>query len=310
MLPVSEPNLHGREREYVYHAVQSGWVSGGGAYVDKFENMVAKACGVQWAVAVLTGSAALHLALEVQHTRDQIGVHRMPSLMFCAAANAIIQSGGKPYFHEVEERWTPDFNRIGKKVIDAAPSIGMPIVADPGVLICLSFNGNKNITTGQGGAVLGNDLGLETEVRHLAGVAKKSNYEVDAVGFNYRMPNPNAAIGCAQMERLDEFLVKKQEIFERYKEAGFELVYSSWMALWKCPEGRTSEFLNQLWNKDIGARPFWKPLHLQFPYRNFLRDADLRHTEELAERLICLPCSTTLDERNQDRVIECVHSIW
>jgi dTDP-4-amino-4,6-dideoxygalactose transaminase len=189
-------------------------------------------------------------------------------------------------------------------VFDAAPAIGQTFYGSE--LACLSFNGNKTITTGQGGAVVGDCPKKELKVRHLAKVAKVRNYEVDEIGFNYSMPNLNAAMGCAQMERLDEFLESKRKIMARYRDAGLELVASRWMALWETENApRALVFLHEA---GIEARPFWVPLYRQQPYKNCLRDLT-PNTESLWRRLVCLPCSTGLTRDDQDKVLACVSSL-
>jgi perosamine synthetase len=188
-------------------------------------------------------------------------------------------------------------------VIDAAPMLGNLLDGDgDGPMACLSFNGNKTITTGQGGAVVGDDPEQERQVRHLASVAKSGPYEFDRPGFNYRMPNLNAAMGCAQMERLEEFRAAKVLTMQRYRQAGLDMLPSGWMAVWYAGDNRMTKImhLNAL---GIDARPFWKPLHLQAPYRDCPR-APLPSTEAIWDKLICLPCSTNLTAEDQDRVIE------
>jgi dTDP-4-amino-4,6-dideoxygalactose transaminase len=169
----------------------------------------------------------------------------------------------------------------------------------------LSFNGNKTITTGQGGAVLGDNPDLEWVVRHLANVAKTDKYEHDAIGFNYRMANLNAAMGCAQMERLREFIDRKQAVWGRYRESLPMLAtHSAWMSIAKIGHDK----IPALREKDIDARPFWKPLHLQEPYQGCAKTL-LGNTNALWQKLVCLPCSVSLTEEQQDRVIEACVSL-
>ncbi len=298
MIPLAEPNLIGKEQEYVADAIASNWVSGGGQYVERFERMVAKACGRKWAVATLTGTAALHAALRVSGVRKGDFI-RMPSMTFMGAANAVLYCGAEPEFIDIDTGWSPTVSWVGR-VADAAPAIGFHWPNDIH-LACLSFNGNKTVTTGQGGAVVGNRPEDRERVLHLVSVAKTDGYECDEVGFNYRMPNVNAAIGCAQMERLDEFWTDKKRIISRYKEAGLGMVDGNWMALWRVSD--RPRIIHHLRAAKIDARPFWKPLHMQRPYKIFEREA-LPNTEALWDKLICLPCSTNLTQADQDKVIK------
>lgn len=300
MIPLCEPDLTGKEREYVAEAVASGWVSGGGPFVERFEEMVAKACGRQWCVATITGTAALHVALRARGLRPEDRIS-MRAMTFIATANAAVYIGAWPRFVDIDDHWTPDFSLIGGEdgVADAAPAIGATAVAEG--MACLSFNGNKTVTTGQGGAVVGDDLADERRIRHRVNVCKTGPYEYDAIGFNYRMPNLNAAMGCAQMERLPEFLGRKRAIMARYSDAGLDLVPSQWMAVAKLDNRDFA--LHALCEQGIDARPFWKPLHLQPPYRDCRRDP-LPNTEAIWDKLVCLPCSSSLTRTDQDKVIK------
>lgn len=301
MIPLCEPDLTGKEREYVAEAIASGWVSGGGPYVERFERMVADACGARWAVATLTGTAALHVALKATGMYRRIDSYKMRSMTFIGAANAVRYCGAEPYFVDIEDDWTPDYSRVGR-VWDAAPAIGAFAVDED--LACFSFNGNKTVTTGQGGAVAGNDRKMEERVHHLVNVAKRGPYSHDDVGFNYRMANINAAMGCAQMERLPFFMERKRRIMARYREAGIDLITSMWMAVMKTDDpDRTIIGL-----EGIYARQFWKPVHRQLPYHDCPR-YDLPNTEAIWDKLVCLPCSTNLTEAGQDKVIKCVESL-
>ena len=297
MIPVAEPNLTGKEQEYVRAVIASGWVSGGGSFVERFEEMVARATEREWCVATVTGTAALHVALAA------VGVNKtsyvtLPSYTFIASANAISYLGAEVRFTDRPPVWSIDATLLvpdrGLAVCDAAPGIGNLNATSQGWLATLSFNGNKTITTGQGGAVVGDDKVLEQRVRHLSCVAKTGHYKHDAVGFNYRMSNINAAVGCAQMERLDDFVARKKAILRRYQGAGLKLLPSSWMAV-AAMDGQE--------NETFETRPFYTPLHLQEPYKDCKQP-------EIAPmgKTVCLPCSTGLSEAEQNEVIKICES--
>lgn len=299
MIPLCTPNMSYREVELASQAIGDGMVSGG-PYVDQFEAMVAKKTGKKWCVATQTGTAALHLALSLNVADAFI----MPSYTFIAAANVASHLGKDIVFRDIEENWSPDYSFVAT-VCDAAPAIskfseinwrGGPDLA------CLSFNANKVITTGQGGAVVGDNPELGRKIRHLATVCKSGTYTHDGIGFNYRMSNINAAVGVGQMERLDELQENKDNIISYYKASGLKMMSSCWMALWETDnrDKKISE-LNRL---GIEAKPFWKPLHLQEPYKYCKTEGALPRTEELWKKMICLPCSTHLTRQDQDKVIE------
>ncbi|GAB7021547.1 LegC family aminotransferase [Salidesulfovibrio brasiliensis] len=275
-IPLHEPTFGGAETELLIKCVESTFVSSVGAYVDEFERRLAEFTGAARAVAVVNGTAALQVALDV------CGVERgdevlMPALTFVATANAASYLGAVPHFVDSEEHtFGVDPVRLREHLVSAAEvrdgvclnrSTGRPIralvpvhvfghpcdvealaeVCDDysitlvedaaeslgswrdgthtgrfGRCSAVSFNGNKIITTGGGGAVLTNDEALADRIRHLTTTAKvphKWEYRHDAAGYNFRMPNINAALGCAQMDQLEGFIAAKRTLAERYAQA-------------------------------------------------------------------------------------------
>lgn len=211
-------------------------------------------------------------------------------------------------------------------VTDSAAALGSRYKGRPSGdlgadLAVYSFNGNKTVTAGGGGAIAGSDTALLDLVRHLTTTARIGpDYTHDRVGFNYRMTNIQAAVGCAQMESLDEFVAKKRRIAQRYDDglAGqlemqafpdpdwsesakwFTGVLLSAAAAEKLPSIRTA-----LREDGIDARPFWKPVHLQPPYQDCPVE-DMARTDDIWSRILTLPCSTSLTDVEQDTVIEAV----
>ena len=202
-------------------------------------------------------------------------------------------------------------------VVDAACAIGATFegqnfgsLAD---LSVLSFNGNKTITCGGGGAVVGNDEELLSHVRHLTTTARVwPDYDFDEVGFNYRMTNIQAAVGVAQMERLDNFIEIKRKVRSYYEEKLEELAKDKGLTFFPTTEGSSCWFsgivlpegseLNtakdicaKLKEDGIEARSFWKPVHLQKPYENCPKSS-VDVAEKLWQRIITLPCSTNIND--------------
>lgn len=271
-----EPEFCGREKEYVADCIQSGWVSSVGKYVDRFESMLADYTGAKRAIAVVNGTAALHVCLKLCDVQPGDEV-LCPALSFVATANAISYCQAIPHFVD-SERYTlgldprklddylrevvtlrngAAWNRYSRRRIKAVVpmhTLGHPVDLDSLIEVCerfritliedaaeslgsyykrrhtgtfgkmsaLSFNGNKIITTGGGGAILTNDDALADRAKHVTTTAKKSHrweYVHDEVAFNYRMPNLNAALGCAQLERLDEMRSRKRELARRFADA-------------------------------------------------------------------------------------------
>lgn len=278
--PLHVPSFEGNEWTYVKECLDTGWVSSAGAFVDRFERQLEEVTGIPHAVAVVNGTAALHVALHLAGVRpgDEVVV---PALTFVATANAVSYCGAIPHFADSErETLGIDPHRLDRYLADtvvvqdgqptnrhtgrplraviAMHTFGHPVDLDPLVGVCedydlvliedaaealgslykgrhvgacgrlstLSFNGNKTITTGGGGAVLTGDSDLARRAKHLTTTAKVPHrwaYVHDEIGYNYRLPNINAALGCAQLERLPEFLEQKRRLANRYREVFAEI---------------------------------------------------------------------------------------
>ncbi len=212
-------------------------------------------------------------------------------------------------------------------IVDAACAIGAKYhdkdfgqLAD---LSVLSFNGNKTVTCGGGGAVVGASDKLLELVRHLTTTARVwPDYDFDMVGFNYRMTNVQAAIGCAQMERVESFVERKRYVRRVYEEALSDISdfttfpttagASCWFSGIVTPEGysfdKTKEIASRIREKGIDAKTFWKPIHHQKPYADVPMET-LQVTDEIWERIITLPCSTGITDDELTQVIAAVRKI-
>ena len=224
-----------------------------------------------------------------------------------------------------------DMDRLGA----LAKQYGLPIVADAAAalgatykgravaelgadLTVFSFNGNKTVTAGGGGAVAGNDEKLCRRVRHLTTTARcGTDYDHDEVGFNYRMTNLQAAVGCAQLEQLDRFVAAKQRIATTYNEALADLPHvglfpappwatsACWFSGVTVSAPDTAALIPLLRADGIDARPFWKPIHLQVPYADAPR-GPLAVTDATWKTILTLPCSTALTHEEQHTAIAAV----
>lgn len=229
---------------------------------------------------------------------------------------------------------TPDMDAVRR----VADGYGLPVIADAACAIgatyrgrplattadavCLSFNGNKTLTCGGGGLVLSRDQKLVERVRHLSTQARPGgSYEHDDRGFNFRMTNLEAAVGCAQLARLDQLVGAKRAIRRRYDDAlvgrfGLRALpspawceSSCWLSGVLLEEGVSAgQTAASLQAAGIGARPFWKPLHLQTPYAESPRSA-MPVCESIWDRVLTLPCSTGLSQHEQERVIDRVPTV-
>jgi len=364
-LSLHEPLFEGNEWEYVKDTLDTGWVSYAGTYVTKFEGLLAEKCQVKHAISVVSGTAALHMALllsDVQRDQEIL----VPSLTFVASANAVSYCGAIPHFIEcsratlgvdpeklrdyladISER-KPDgtYNKsTGRRIAAIIPVhvFGHPVDMDPLLelardydirviedaaeslgslykghacgsisdIAALSFNGNKIVTTGGGGAILTNNDELARKARHLTTTAKQPHkwaFEHDAIGYNYRMPALNAALGCAQLEKLDEFVKAKRHLADLYEH---ECKEHNNIAFCKEPEGTQSNYwlnavlidgisnterdkiLQSLHDRGYLCRPVWKPMH-QLAMFKTCPSMELSVTEQLSEQLINLPSSVGL----------------
>jgi len=213
-------------------------------------------------------------------------------------------------------------------IADAAAALGATYKGRPigglATLSALSFNGNKTITCGGGGMVISGREDLLKRAAHLNTTARSGpSYIHDEAAFNYRMTNIQAAVGVAQVERLDTFLAAKRSIFKHYTEALSDLPgmtpfpVAEWAdsACWFSgmvvdKADHLPPLLKALNEAGIQGRNFWVPMHLQPPYQDCPRGGSLAFSEDLAPRVLTLPCSTHLSKADQTKVIKTVRQAW
>ncbi len=362
-----EPSFSEREQQLVKDCLDSGYVSSVGEHVDRFELQLAEYLGADYVVAVVNGTAALHISLLLAGVvvSDEVII---PALSFVATANAVRYCGATPHFVDSEPHtlgigpaklsdylaeilqldggvWRNKntgcrvsaivaMHTLGHPVDMGALNIvaaryGLPVIEDAAEslgscykgkmtgtlasIAAISFNGNKIITTGGGGAIVIRDKQLAVRAKHLTTTAKISHaWEIahDETGFNYRMPNLNAALGCAQLERITAFIEQKRRLADAYSDAFFSV---TGISVFQEPEfSRSNYWLNALLldeadldkrnavlkllnNEAIMARPVWTLMHKLPMYRDNPR-MDLSVVEDLEQRLICIPSSPFLIE--------------
>jgi len=364
-LPLHAPEFEGHEADYVRDCIETGWVSTAGAYVGRFERALEAFTGVDHAIAVVNGTAALHMSLMLAGVGPGDEV-LTPALTFVATANAVSHCGARPHFVDAcPDRLAVDavaleahlqavariqdgrcVNRTTGATLraltvthvfgipadlpaladvcarwnlalveDAAEALGSTQdgvhVGGAGLAAALSFNGNKIVTTGGGGAILTRDPDVAGRARHLTTTARRGGgwtYDHDAVGWNYRLPNLNAALGVAQMERLPDMLARKRVLADRYAAAFADL---KGVRILTEPAGcRTNAWLNALvlarpdravrdailerLNADgVQVRPLWTLMHRLPMYADAPRAA-LPVAEALEDAVINLPSSAAL----------------
>ncbi|MEV1328696.1 aminotransferase class I/II-fold pyridoxal phosphate-dependent enzyme [Micromonospora costi] len=321
---LSPPDVGPLEESYLVEALRSGWVAPAGPALQAFEREVAARVGTGGAVAVSSGTAALHLALLGVGVGPGDAVI-VPTLTFIATANAVRYIGARPVFVDCDpqtgnvdvglvadlmHRLRSRGERIGAVVpvdmfgscaeygelVPLCMEAGVPLVEDAaealgasyrgrpagsfGRAAALSFNGNKIMTTSGGGMLVSDDLELLARARHLATQAREPTpyYEHRETGYNYRLSNLLAALGRAQLIRLDGMIARRRHLRDRYAKVfapvpgvrllGIEDVESNcWLTVISVDEERSgwraAELATHLAQREIETRPVWKPMHLQ-----------------------------------------------
>lgn len=188
-----------------------------------------------------------------------------------------------------------------------------------GTVGCFSFNGNKIITTGGGGMIVTNNEKLAARLKHLTTQARTSEFEYDhdGIGYNYRLTNIQAAMGVAQMERLDEFIARKRKNAPLYKTllCNTPHVQFLWEKPWaksnfwfytvRVPKTHQRSLMNYLLSKKIQVRPLWKPIHTLPMYKKF-QTYKIKEAQKAYETCINLPCSVTLMKKEIEFITECI----
>ena len=357
-LPLMEPDLNGNELSYVQDCINTNWISSQGPYVARFEQMFAHLYSDMHALAVSSGTAGLHIALEALGISEGDEVI-VPNITFAATANAVLYLNATPVLCEIdEETWCLDVSKAKdlisprtKAIIpvhlygqscdmdqiiklanehklmiieDCAEAIGtkwknklVGTFADASVF---SFFGNKTITTGEGGMIIFSNIEKMKNAKTLRdhGMSSTQRYWHDRVGYNYRLTNLQAAVGLAQLERLQEFIERKVDIAKRYKSILFdeqfikrlpneasEVFHSHWLYTIQLDEFVNSEQVGlDLLNYGIETRPTFFPLHKMPPYKNFRRSKSLKHSNNFSKQAISLPSFPGLTNSNIDYIAQ------
>ena len=361
ILPLHEPRFLGNERKYVMDCIDSTFVSSVGQYVIDFEEKIKAYTGAKYAIAVVNGTAALHLSLILAGVKSNDLVVTQ-ALSFVATANAIKYAGATPYFADVDREtlgmspkalrkfldhvevrnnipyYIPTGQKVGAVVpmhtfgfpceidviADLCSDYNIPLIEDAaeslgsiykerhtgtfGLLGAYSFNGNKTITSGAGGIIVTNDDTLGPLAKHLSTQAKqphKWEYKHDMLGYNYRCPNLNAALACAQLEKLEDFIADKRELAGKYK----VFFQSENIAFIEEPEHtRSNYWLNailmeskeerdlflQVTNEaGVMTRPVWALLHRLEYLKDSMHDS-LENSLYIEDRLVNIPSSVRI----------------
>jgi len=360
------PVFYGKEKEYLEDCIDTTFVSYVGKYVTKFEEMTAQYTGAKYAIAVVNGTAALQIALQLAGVESGDEVITQP-LTFVATANAIVLAGAEPVFIDVDKdtlgmspaalrSWLKKnvelYEKNGKiqpvntstskriaaivpmhtfghpcridKIKTIADEYNIPLIEDSaeslgsfykgrhtgtfGLAGIFSYNGNKAITTGGGGMIITNDEHFAKQAKHITTTAKVPHpweYYHDEVGYNYRLTNVSAAIGVAQMEKINDYLANKRDTAEKYAlfcaENGIEFIKEP-------EETRSNYWLNAIILKDrkerdafleysnargVMTRPAWHLMNKLVMYQQCQHDG-LSNSKLLEDCVVNIPSGVRL----------------
>jgi perosamine synthetase len=348
-IPWTEPVYWGKEREYILEALDSSWISGG-YFVDKLESQFVNWTSCQNALAVSNGTSALQLAFIGASISpgDEIIV---PGFCFLAAANVALNMGAIPVFADVDPNtWCITAGNIEKvitsktkaviavhtygnscemdKIVDLCSKGNICVIEDVaeslgtkykgkltgtfGDINCFSFQATKTITTGEGGMVLTKDNAIAERMRlYRSHGMGKTRYFHDVPGLNFRLTNIQAALGCAQFEKIEDIIEARKRVYLKYKNIlnsadGVELQqYSSnvdpvvWAISIKLstkffPNGR-DKIIDNMLKLNIETRPgFYPASSMKHIYR--IKDSDIPIAKILGNTVISLPSSPNLTE--------------
>lgn len=358
-IPLVEP-VNGNELAYLADCIRQGWVSSKGAYVKKFEEMLASWCCVRHAVAVSSGTGALHLALQALGIGpgDEVIV---PALSYVASANAILYTGAQTVFVDIDPKtWNFNLSLVEAKItnktraimvvhlyghlvemdglLEIARKYHLWVVEDAcealgaeykglqagtiGDVGCFSFYANKLITTGEGGMLVTDNDTLAEKARSLRNqAADGKGYHYTQIGFNYRMSNLQAAVGVAQMEQIEKFIVARRRVVQLYDQflegiPGITLYQEPdwgknvcWLysVLIEDDYGPSRDgLINRLEENGIESKPFFEPL-TTLPH--FYNGEVFPVAQSLSKRGISLPSSINLSIEQVEYITQIIRKI-
>lgn len=366
-IPVNEPMLDGNEKKYLLECIETGWISSEGPFVKEFEQKFAARVNRKHGIAVCNGTAALDAAIEALGIGPGDEVIMPTFTIISCIGQIVRSGAKPVLVDSDPLTWNMDVGQIEAKITERTKVImvvhifGLPVDIDPvldiakrhglkvledaaqmigqtykgnpcgsfGDISTFSFYPNKHITTGEGGMIVTNDDSLAEDCRSLRNLCFQPHkrFVHERLGWNLRMTNLQAALGLAQLERLDEFVLRKREMGRRYTELfsetqGIQLplqhtdfaaniywVYG--LVLDESVHMNAEEVMKRLADKAIGTRPFFYPMHQQpVLQRMGLFDGE---SYPVAERLyrqgFYLPSGLALTDEQLDRCVDNVHEL-
>jgi perosamine synthetase len=373
-IPVNEPLLNGREKEYVNKCIESGWISSEGPAVHKFEQLFSARVNRQHGIAVCNGSVALDAAVAALRIGPGDRVI-MPAFTIISGAAAIVRAGAIPVLVDSDPlTWNMDLNHFEDRIkaevkrnenrlkaIMVVHTYGLPVDLDPvlaaakkyglqiiedaaemhgqtykgepcggfGDISTFSFYPNKPITTGEGGMIMTDSPAIADRCRSLRNLCfdAERRYIHEDLGWNFRMSNLQAALGLAQLERLDEFVEKKRAMGRKYSNLlrnvpGILLplpstsyaqnIYWVYGIVLQPEVSFDATFaMDQLKKRGIQTRHFFYPMNKQpvFTRRGLFAGESYPVAESLAERGFYIPSGLAITRKQQEDVAQAIKEI-
>ncbi len=367
-IPVNEPLLNGNEKKYLMQCIDTGWISSEGPFVKEFEEKFAKRAGRKYGISVCNGTAALEAAIFTLDIRKGDEVIMPSFTIISCASAIIRAGGIPVLIDSERETFNMDVNLIREKITDRTRAImvvhiyGLPVDMDPvmalaeefnlkiiedaaeqigqtyngkpcgsfGDISTFSFYPNKHITTGEGGMVVTDSEELAERCRSLRNLCFQpaKRFVHKELGFNFRMTNLQAGLGLAQLERLDEFILKKRKMGKLYNEllkdiSGFSLPLAKksfaeniyWvygLVLDESIKLNADEVMKTLTGKGIGTRPFFYPMNMQpvFHRMGLFNDEKYPVAEKLSDRGFYIPSGMALSESQINKTAEALRTVF
>lgn len=367
MIPVNEPSLDGNEKKYLLECIETGWISSEGPFIKQFEERFTERVGRKHGVAVCNGTAALDAAVEALGIGPGDEVIMPAFTIISCIGQIVRAGAKPVLVDSDPATWNMDVTQIEAKITPRTKAImvvhiyGLPVDLDPvlemagrhglkviedaaqmhgqtykgkpcgsfGDISTFSFYPNKHITTGEGGMIVTNDDQLAEDCRSLRNLCfqPKKRFVHERLGWNLRMTNLQAALGLAQLERLDEFVQRKRHMGRRYSEllAGLpnvqlplaktdyaENIYWVYGLVLNDELGMDAEeAMRLLADKGIGTRPFFCPMHLQpvLQRLGFFKGESYPVAERLYRQGFYIPSGMALSEAQSEEAAQAVREV-
>lgn len=366
MIPVNSPLLAGNEKKYLNECIDTGWISSEGPFVKKFEDNMASYIGRKYATACSNGSAAIDIAVRALDLKagDEV---IMPTFTIISCAQSLVNHGVMPVLIDCDYRtFNINVEEIESKITSKTKAImivhifGLTTDIDPLIAIAkkhnlkiiedaaevigqnykdkkcgsfgdistFSFYSNKHITTGEGGMVLTDDKNLDDKAKSLRNLCFTNDRFVHKeIGFNYRLTNMQAALGVAQLEQIEDIIIKKRWIGNIYNELLKDLdminlplnktnycenIYWVYAITLKDNCDKTAkQVMNGLHALEIGTRPFFFPMHKQpvFNKKGLFLNDQLPYSEKLYQKGFYIPSGLALTEDQLKKVSSALHKV-